>query len=173
MDQITHHDRRKLSVLSHISRFRIRWQIISYTLGLCIGNLADPAKVFVPIVCASLEVLSDLGIRREKLEDNMVFDDSERKELECKSKPSEPAELWIDIRRRKVQLTNRAYTENLIARVTEFIKMSPEMYNSIDENVRTQLENLITGKVEGWGTCEKDDLFTTSGGEKFSGDTWS
>lgn len=135
--------------------------------------MVDPAKLFVPTVCASLEVLSDLGIRKEKLEDNMVFENTERQELKWKSTPSEPAELWIDIRRRKVQLTNRAYNENLVARVTEFVKMSPEMYNSIDENVRTQLENLLTGKVEGWGTCEKDDLFTVSGGEKFSGDTWS
>ena len=61
----------------------------NFLLGLCVGNLVDPGKVFVPTVCASLEVLSDLGIRREKLEDNMVFEETERKELEWKSTPSE------------------------------------------------------------------------------------
>ena len=41
----------------------------------------------------------------------------------------------------------------------------------IDETVRKQLENLLTGETQGWGSAEKD-LFSQSGGERLTSDAW-
>lgn len=136
----------------------------------------DIHLLFAPIVCAALEVLSDLGTRRtnEKIEDNLVLTSSERTELQDKNTPSEPSELWVDIWRRKTQLQSIAYNVNLVKRIITVLEpfKSTALYQGIDESVRKQLENLLDGKTEGWGSADRDDIFIKSGGERLATDAW-
>merc|ERR1712176_182900 len=149
MDSITHHDRRKLSGLVHMEY-------------LSSGSI-DVNKLFAPIVCAALEILSDLGTRKSegKTEDNLVLTKGGRKELLEKNSPSEPAELWVDIRRRKSQIDSMAYNVNLIETINAVLQpyMSTPLYSAIDEKVRNQLTDLLQGQTIGWGTADKDHLF--------------
>jgi len=45
-------------------------------------------------------------------------------------------------------------------------------HSSIDVKVREQLENLLEGKTEGWGSADKGELFVKSGGERIATDAW-
>ena len=124
--------------------------------------------------------MSDLGVRTEatgqKLaqnEDNLRLTESERNGIIEKTKPNEPSELWIDLRRQKVQLTNLAYSENLILRIHAILGKYQNSYmNQVDENVRNQLEKLVSGETTGWGNADKDKIFVQSGGERLATDSW-
>ena len=137
-------------------------------------NPPESKDLFGPIICASLEVLSDLGTRQSpQVEDNLVLTSDETKSLCEKNEPNEPSELWIDIWRRKTQLKNIAYQQNLVESITNVLKDQNNivLYQMIDETVRKQLENLLTGETQGWGSAEKD-LFSQSGGERLTSDAW-
>ena len=67
---------------------------------------------------------------------------------------SEPAELWVDIRRRKSQIDSMAYNVNLIETINAVLQpyISTPLYTAIDEKVRNQLTDLLQGQTIGWGT---------------------
>ena len=44
--------------------------------------------------------------------------------------------------------------------------------NQVDENVRNQLEKLVSGETTGWGNADKDKIFVQSGGERLATDSW-
>jgi len=165
MDSITHHDRRKISALLFIELLR--------------GGLLEAGQMMNPIICSIVEVLSDIGIRKvgSQVEDNLILTADERTKITSKSHPAEPAELWIDLRKQRVQLTNSAYTANLVQLICELLSeetMGQAYRATVDSAVRTQLENLLTGTTEGWGTSDtgKDKLFTQTGGERLTTDSW-
>lgn len=120
--------------------------------------------------------MSDLGTRKETggVADNLLLTDAEKVQLESKNNPAEPAELWIDIWRSKTQMKNLAYTLNLVEIIIKVLTQfqASGVYQTIEQTVRKQLENLLEGKTEGWGSADKEELFTKSGGEKFSTDAW-
>ena len=78
-------------------------------LELLRGGLLEAEQMMNPIICSIVEVLSDIGIRKvgSQVEDNLILTADERTKITSKSHPSEPAELWIDLRKQRVQLTNR------------------------------------------------------------------
>ena len=69
----------------------------------------NAGEMMNPIICSIVEVLSDIGIRKNgsAIEDNLILTDEEKTKITSKSHPGEPAELWIDVRKQRVQLTNR------------------------------------------------------------------
>ena len=69
----------------------------------------NAGEMMNPIICSIVEVLSDIGIRKNGtlIEDNLILTDEEKTKITSKSHPAEPAELWIDVRKQRVQLTNR------------------------------------------------------------------
>ena len=79
------------------------------TLELLRGGVVDAGEMMNPIICSIVEVLSDIGIRKNGpvIEDNLILTDEEKTKITSKSHPAEPAELWIDVRKQRVQLTNR------------------------------------------------------------------
>lgn len=138
------------------------------------SNPPETKDLFAPVICASLEVLSDLGTRKSpQVEDNLVLTQEEITKLREKNEPNEPSELWIDIWRRKTQLKNIAYERNLVDSITCILKDHNYMvlYGMIEESVRKQLENLLSGETQGWGSAEKD-IFSKSGGDRITTDAW-
>lgn len=165
LDSITHHDRRKISALLYLELLETK-------------QISD--EMVNSIVCSVVEVLSDLGVRTEldgvtlpEPEDNLRLTGKEIEKIIQRSKPEEPAELWIDLRKQRVQITNLAYSENLISRIRMVIGLFQAVYTSkVDEKVREQLEFLVSGKSTGWGCADKDKIFTQSGGERLATDSW-
>merc|ERR1711953_909105 len=130
-----------------------------------------------PVICSVLEVLTDLGTRKLKssVQDNLVLTEEGEQKIKDTVKPSEPAELWVDLRRQHVQLTNPAYKTNLVERTWTVLNNNQihKIYQAyVDEHVRKQLEGMLTGQVQGWGSADRDNLFTKTGGEKFASDSW-
>ena len=78
-------------------------------LELLRGGVLDANQMMNPIICSIVEVLSDIGIRKvdSTVEDNLILTSEEKNKITSKVHPAEPAELWVDLRKQRVQLTNR------------------------------------------------------------------